>query len=154
MEQTLRIMLIAIGIIFIILVFIWIINKIVDKVMARRNPYETYFASTVVKSDTTDYYILIIKGCEQLYEGDYHIVFRLADGAKITLCDTEINFSNSWFVKYFTRTERGHGFVISECPIGKHLLIVEIMNEHMRQTLYIPFEIQPPQKEDLQCRES
>lgn len=153
MEEILRITLIVISIVVVVTFIIMIINKLVDKFVFSKNTYETYFGSTVFKSDKTGNYILLIKGCDGLYEGGYHIVFRLADGSDITLCDTDMNFSKSWFFKHFTKTVNAHGFIISKCPTGIHLMIVEIMNEHMRQTLYVPLDIQSQKQEDLQCRE-
>ncbi len=139
-------------IVFSLIAVIAIIHIIAKR--ARRNsPYETCFGAEVSQHEETRMYVLVIVGCRDLWEGDYHVLFRMADGSDIALCDLQRNVSRNHFVKNFTRKERGNGFVFVQCRPGKHLLVIDMVNEYMKQTLYVPFEIKDDPQEILQCRE-
>lgn len=139
-------------IVFSLIVVIAIVHIIAKR--ARRNsPYETCFGAEVSQHEETRMYVLVIVGCRDLWEGDYHVLFRMADGSDIALCDLQRNVSRNHFVKNFTRKERGNGFVFVQCRPGKHLLVIDMVNEYMKQTLYVPFEIKDDPQEILQCRE-
>lgn len=139
-------------IVFSLIAVIAIIHIIAKR--ARRNsPYETCFGAEVSQHEETRMYVLVIVGCRDLWEGDYHVLFRMADGSDIALCDLQRNVSHNHFVKNFTRKERGNGFVFVQCRPGKHLLVIDMVNEYMKQTLYVPFEIKDDPQEILQCRE-
>ena len=139
-------------IVFSLIAVIAIIHIIAKR--ARRNsPYETCFGAEVSQHEETRMYVLVIVGCRDLWEGDYHVLFRMADGSDIALCDLQRNVSRNHFVKNFTRKERGNGFVFVQCRPGKHLLVIDMVNENMKQTLYVPFEIKDDPQEILQCRE-
>ena len=139
-------------IVFSLIAVIAIIHIIAKR--ARRNsPYETCFGAEVSQHEETRMYVLVIVGCRDLWEGDYHVHFRMADGSDIALCDLQRNVSRNHFVKNFTRKERGNGFVFVQCRPGKHLLVIDMVNEYMKQTLYVPFEIKDDPQEILQCRE-
>ena len=114
---------------------------LVTKICTKRSPFATRFGAVVEKDEESGAYILGIMGCKDLWEDDYHILFRLADESEITICDTDLNYSQRCFVKRFTKEKRIHGFVITECPKGKRLLILDIINEYITQTIYVPFEI-------------
>ena len=129
------------------------IVHIIAKRARRNSPYETCFGAEVSQHEETRMYVLVIVGCRDLWEGDYHVLFRMADGSDIALCDLQRNVSRNHFVKNFTRTERGNGFVFVQCRPGKHLLVIDMVNEYMKQTLYVPFEIKDDPQEILQCRE-
>ena len=129
------------------------IVHIIAKRARRNSPYETCFGAEVSQHEETRMYVLVIVGCRDLWEGDYHVLFRMADGSDIALCDLQRNVSRNHFVKNFTRKERGNGFVFVQCRPGKHLLIIDMVNEYMKQTLYVPFEIKDDPQEILQCRE-
>ena len=139
-------------IVFSLIAVIAIIHIIAKR--ARSNsPYETCFGAEVSQHEETRMYVLVIVGCRDLWEGDYHVLFRMADGSDIALCDLQRNVSRNHFVKNFTRKERGNGFVFVQCRPGKHLLVIDMVNEYMKQTLYVPFEIKDDPQEILQCRE-
>ena len=139
-------------IVFSLIAVIAIIHIIAKR--ARRNsPYETCFGAEVSQDEETRMYVLVIVGCRDLWEGDYHVLFRMADGSDVALCDLQRNVSRNHFVKNFTRKERGNGFVFVQCRPGKHLLVIDMVNEYMKQTLYVPFEIKDDPQEILQCRE-
>ena len=139
-------------IVFSLIAVIAIIHIIAKR--ARRNsPYETCFGAEVSQHEETRMYVLVIVGCRDLWEGDYHVLCRMADGSDIALCDLQRNVSRNHFVKNFTRKERGNGFVFVQCRPGKHLLVIDMVNEYMKQTLYVPFEIKDDKQEILQCRE-
>ncbi|MBR4298885.1 MAG: hypothetical protein IKT59_04140 [Bacteroidales bacterium] len=139
-------------IVFSLIAVIAIIHIIAKR--ARRNsPYETCFGAEVSQHEETRMYVLVIVGCRDLWEGDYHVLFRMADGSDIALCDLQRNVSRNHFVKNFTRKERGNGFVFVQCRPGKHLLVIDMVNEYMKQTLYVPFEIKDDPQEIFQCRE-
>ena len=129
------------------------IVHIIAKRARRNSPYETCFGAEVSQHEETRMYVLVIVGCRDLWEGDYHVLFRMADGSDIALCDLQRNVSRNHFVKNFTRKERGNGFVFVQCRPGKHLLVIDMVNEYMKQTLYVPFEIKDDPQEILQCRE-
>ena len=129
------------------------IVHIIAKRARRNSPYETCFGAEVSQHEETRMYVLVIVGCRDLWEGDYHVLFRMADGSDIALCDLQRNVSRNHFVKNFTRKERGNGFVFVQCRPGKHLLIIDMVNEYIKQTLYVPFEIKDDPQEILQCRE-
>ena len=129
------------------------IVHIIAKRARRNSPYETCFGAEVSQHEETRMYVLVIVGCRNLWEGDYHVLFRMADGSDIALCDLQRNVSRNHFVKNFTRKERGNGFVFVQCRPGKHLLVIDMVNEYMKQTLYVPFEIKDDPQEILQCRE-
>lgn len=129
------------------------IVHIIAKRARRNSPYETCFGAEVSQHEETRMYVLVIVGCRDLWEGDYHMLFRMADGSDIALCDLQRNVSRNHFVKNFTRKERGNGFVFVQCRPGKHLLVIDMVNEYMKQTLYVPFEIKDDPQEILQCRE-
>ena len=129
------------------------IVHIIAKRARRNSPYETCFGAEVSQHEETRMYVLVIVGCRDLWEGDYHVLFRMADGSDIALCDLQRNVSRNHFVKNFTRKERGNGFVFVQCRPGKHLLVIDMVNEYMKQTLYVPFEITDAPQEILQCRE-
>ena len=129
------------------------IVHIIAKRTRRNSPYETCFGAEVSQHEETRMYVLVIVGCRDLWEGDYHVLFRMADGSDIALCDLQRNVSRNHFVKNFTRKERGNGFVFVQCRPGKHLLVIDMVNEYMKQTLYVPFEIKDDPQEILQCRE-
>ena len=128
------------------------IVHIIAKRARRNSPYETCFGAEVSQHEETRMYVLVIVGCRDLWEGDYHVLFRMADGSDIALCDLQRNVSRNHFVKNFTRKERGNGFVFVQCRPGKHLLVIDMVNEYMKQTLYVPFEIKDDPQEILQCR--
>jgi hypothetical protein len=139
-------------IVFSLIAVIAIVHIIANR--ARRNsPYETCFGAEVSQHEETRMHVLVIVGCRDLWEGDYHVLFRMADGSDIALCDLQRNVSRNHFVKNFTRKERGNGFVFVQCRPGKHLLVIDMVNEYMKQTLYVPFEIKDDPQEILQCRE-
>jgi hypothetical protein len=129
------------------------IVHIIAKRARRNSPYETCFGAEVSQHEETRMYVLVIVGCRDLWEGDYHVLFRMADGSDIALSDLQRNVSRNHFVKNFTRKERGNGFVFVQCRPGKHLLVIDMVNEYMKQTLYVPFEIKDDPQEILQCRE-
>ena len=129
------------------------IVHIIAKRARRNSPYETCFGAEVSQHEETRMYVLVIVGCRDLWEGDYHVLFRMADGSDIALCDLQRNVNRNHFVKNFTRKERGNGFVFVQCRPGKHLLVIDMVNEYMKQTLYVPFEIKDDPQEILQCRE-
>jgi len=129
------------------------IVHIIAKRARRNSPYETCFGAEVSQHEETRMYVLVIVGCRDLWEGDYHVLFRMADGSDVALCDLQRNVSRNHFVKNFTRKERGNGFVFVQCRPGKHLLVIDMVNEYMKQTLYVPFEIKDDPQEILQCRE-
>ena len=129
------------------------IVHIIAKRARRNSPYETCFGAEVSQHEETRMYVLVIVGCRDLWEGDYHVLFRMADGSDIALCDLQRNVSRNHFVKNFTRKERGNGFDFVQCRPGKHLLVIDMDNEYMKQTLYVPFEIKDDPQEILQCRE-
>ena len=129
------------------------IVHIIAKRARRNSPYETCFGAEVSQHEETRMYVLVIVGCRDLWEGDYHVLFRMADGSDIALCDLQRNVSRNHFVKNFTRKERGNGFVFVQCRPGKHLLVIDMVNEYMKQTLYVPFEIKDDPQEIFQCRE-
>ena len=129
------------------------ILHIIAKRARRNSPYETCFGAEVSQHEETRMYVLVIVGCRDLWEGDYHVLFRMAAGSDIALCDLQRNVSRNHFVKNFTRKERGNGFVFVQCRPGKHLLVIDMVNEYMKQTLYVPFEIKDDPQEILQCRE-
>ena len=139
-------------IVFSLIAVIAIIH-IIAKRERRTSPYETCFGAEVSQHEETRMYVLVIVGCRDLWEGDYHVLFRMADGSDIALCDLQRNVSRNHFVKNFTRKERGNGFVFVQCRPGKHLLVIDMVNEYMKQTLYVPFEIKDDPQEILQCRE-
>ena len=139
-------------IVFSLIAVIAIIH-IIAKRARRKSPYETCFGAEVSQHEETRMYVLVIVGCRDLWEGDYHVLFRMADGSDIALCDLQRNVSRNHFVKNFTRKERGNGFVFVQCRPGKHLLVIDMVNEYMKQTLYVPFEIKDDPQEILQCRE-
>ena len=120
---------------------------LISRISYRKSPYSTRFGAIVEKDEESGAYFLGVVGCKNLWEDDYHILFRLADESEITICDTDLNYSRRCFVKHFTKEERIHGFVITECSRGKHLLILDIINEYSTHTLYVPFEIETEVKE-------
>ena len=105
------------------------IVHIIAKRARRNSPYETCFGAEVSQHEETRMYVLVIVGCRDLWEGDYHVLFRMADGSDIALCDLQRNVSRNHFVKNFTRKERGNGFVFVQCRPGKHLLVIDMVNE-------------------------
>ena len=74
------------------------IVHIIAKRARRNSPYETCFGAEVSQHEETRMYVLVIVGCRDLWEGDYHVLFRMADGSDIALCDLQRNVSRNHFV--------------------------------------------------------
>lgn len=127
----------------------FILMKVLGSIRFRPDPSATRFDASIHISEFSGMYILKITGCRRLWEDDYFICIRPSDGTRMKVRDYGSHRRRKWFVKHFSATKNEHCFLITECSKGKHLLSIEIMNKHIQQKLYIPFNAKRKIKENL-----
>ena len=102
--------------------------------------YSFDFSGTVVYDAEADQHRLTLTCNKRSCEETYNVVFHVDGENVITLTDMEGQTYNDWFKASFSDTD-SRTYILSESPVGSHLIQITISTEGFCQSLEIPYEV-------------
>lgn len=114
--------------------------------------YSFDFSGTVVYDAEADQHRLTLTCNKLSCEEIYNVVFHVDGENVITLTDMEGQTYNDWFKASFSDTD-SHTYILSESPVGSHVIQITISTEGFCQSLEVPYEV-TRQKYDIHAEVS
>lgn len=114
--------------------------------------YSFDFSGTVVYDAEADQHRLTLTCNKRSCEEIYNVVFHVDGENVITLTDMEGQTYNDWFKASFSDTD-SHTYILSESPVGSHVIQITISTEGFCQSLEVPYEV-TRQKYDIHAEVS
>ena len=114
--------------------------------------YSFDFSGTVVYDAEADQHRLTLTCNKRSCEEFYNVVFHVDGENVITLTDMNGQTYNDWFKASFSDTD-SHTYILSEAPLGSHLIQMTISTEGFCQSLEVPYEV-TRQKYDIHAEVS
>ena len=114
--------------------------------------YSFDFSGTVVYDAEADQHRLTLTCNKRSCEETYNVVFHVDGENVITLTDMEGQTYNDWFKASFSDTD-SRTYILSESPVGSHLIQITISTEGFCQSLEVPYEV-TRQKYDIHAEVS
>ena len=114
--------------------------------------YSFDFSGTVVYDAEADQHRLTLTCNKRSCEEIYNVVFHVDGENVITLTDMEGQTYNDWFKASFRDTD-SRTYILSEAPVGSHLIQMTISTEGFCQSLEVPYEV-TRQKYDIHAEVS
>ena len=114
--------------------------------------YSFDFSGTVVYDAEADQHRLTLTCNKRSCEEFYNVVFHVDGENVITLTDMNGQRYNDWFKASFSDTD-SHTYILSEAPVGSHLIQMTISTEGFCQSLEVPYEV-TRQKYDIHAEVS
>ena len=114
--------------------------------------YSFDFSGTVVYDAEADQHRLTLTCNKRSCEETYNVVFHVDGENVITLTDMEGQTYNDWFKASFSDTD-SHTYILSESPVGSHVIQITISTEGFCQSLEVPYEV-TRQKYDIHAEVS
>ena len=114
--------------------------------------YSFDFSGTVVYDAEADQHRLTLTCNKRSCEEFYNVVFHVDGENVITLTDMNGQTYNDWFKASFRDTD-SRTYILSEAPVGSHLIQMTISTEGFCQSLEVPYEV-TRQKYDIHAEVS
>ena len=114
--------------------------------------YSFDFSGTVVYDAEADQHRLTLTCNKRSCEETYNVVFHVDGENVITLTDMEGQTYNDWFKASFSDTD-SRTYILSESPVGSHVIQITISTEGFYQSLEVPYEV-TRQKYDIHAEVS
>ena len=102
--------------------------------------YSFDFSGKVVYDAEADQHRLTLTCNKRSCEETYNVVFHVDGENIITLTDMNGQTYNDWFKALFSDTD-SRTYVLSEAPVGSHLIQMTISTEGFCQSLEVPYEV-------------
>ena len=114
--------------------------------------YSFDFSGTVVYDAEADKHRLTLTCNKRSCEETYNVVFHVDGENVITLTDMEGQTYKDWFKASFSDTD-SRTYILSESPVGSHVIQITISTEGFCQSLEVPYEV-TRQKYDIHAEVS
>ena len=114
--------------------------------------YSFDFSGVVVYDAEADQHRLTLTCNKRSCEDSYNVAFHVDGENVITLTDMEGQTYTDWFQTSFGNTD-SRTYILSEAPVGSHLIQLTISTEEFCQSIEIPYEV-TKQKYDIHAEVS
>ena len=137
------------GIISLVLTFIALTSCIHEFPVS---DYSFDFSGVVVYDAEADQHRLTLTCNKRSCEDSYNVAFHVDGENVITLTDMDGQTYTDWFKTSFGNTD-SRTYILSEAPVGSHLIQLTISTEEFCQSIEIPYEV-TRQKYDIHAEVS